>query len=290
MLETASVDLYIKREDLVDFELGGNKWRKMKYNLEAAVQQNHDTLLTFGGAYSNHIYATAAAGKRLGIKTIGIIRGEEHDTLNPTLQFASDCGMQLEYVDRTTYRNKSSEEYIASLNIKYGRFYLLPEGGSNILALKGCAEIAEEINKEISGNFDIICSACGTGATLAGIIQGLKPEQKAIGFPVLKDGDYLSDEIQNFLRQAGTETADHWQLNSDYHFGGYAKTTAELWAFIEQFKTDFNILLDGVYTGKMFYGLFDLIKKGYFPKGSTIVAIHTGGLQGNQGLALKKHQ
>ena len=288
MLKAADVYLHIKREDLVDFELGGNKWRKMKYNLEAAAQQNHNTLLTFGGAYSNHIYATAAAGKRLGFQTIGIIRGEAHDELNPTLQFASDCGMQLEYVDRSTYRNKTSKEYIASLSKKHGRIYLLPEGGSNTLALKGCAEIVEEINKEINGNFDIICSACGTGATLAGMIHGLEAEQKAIGFPVLKGGDFLSGEIQNFLQMANSESVAHWQLNTDYHFGGYAKTTTELWSFIEQFNRDFGIPLDAVYTGKMFYGLFDLIKKGHFPKGTHIIAIHTGGLQGNLGFANKK--
>ncbi len=259
----------------------------MKYNLEAAARQNHHTLLTFGGAYSNHIYATAAAGKRLGLHTIGIIRGEEHEHLNPTLQFASDCGMQLEYVDRSTYRNKTSTEYINSLSDKYGRFYLLPEGGSNALALRGCAEIVEETTKETNGDFDIICSACGTGATLAGIIHGLKPEQKAIGFPVLKGGDFLTEEIQHFLQQANSTSTAHWQLNTDYHFGGYAKTTPELWTFIEQFKKDFDIPLDGVYTGKMFYGLFDLIKKGFFPKGSRIVAIHTGGLQGNLGFMTK---
>ena len=255
----------------------------MKYNLAAAAQQKHDTLLTFGGAYSNHIYATAAAGKRLGFRTIGIIRGEAHDQLNATLQFARDCGMQLEYVDRATYRNKSSADYITSLEKKYGRFYLLPEGGSNTLALKGCAEIVEEINQE----FDFICSACGTGATLAGIISGLNKTQQAIGFPVLKGGDFLTGEIQNFLQQAGIKSAAHWQLNSDYHFGGYAKTTAELWTFIEQFEKDFNVPLDGVYTGKMFFGLFDLIKQGYFVRGSRIVAIHTGGLQGNSGFAQK---
>ena len=273
------MNLFIKREDLVDYELGGNKWRKMKYNLEAAALQNHDTLLTFGGAYSNHIYATAAAGKRLGFRTIGIIRGEAHEELNPTLQFASDCGMQLEYVDRSTYRNKTSEQYIESLNAKYGHVYLLPEGGSNVLALKGCAEIVEEINQ----NFDVICCACGTGATLAGIILGLKAEQKAIGFPILKGGDFLSEEIQYFLQQTNSDTTSNWQLKTDYHFGGYAKTTDKLWAFVEQFKKDFDIPLDGVYTGKMFYGLFDLIKKGFFPRGSRIIAIHTGGLQGNSG-------
>jgi len=254
----------------------------MKYNLAAASQQNHDTLLTFGGAYSNHIYATAAAGKRLGFRTIGIIRGEAHEQLNTTLQFAHNCGMQLEYIDRTTYRNKNSEEYINSLRKKYGQFYLLPEGGSNSLALKGCAEIVDDIDQE----FDFICSACGTGATLAGIISGLNEQQQAIGFPVLKGGDFLTDDIQNFLQQADVKSSTRWRLNTDYHFGGYAKTSTELWTFIEQFKKDFDVPLDGVYTGKMFYGLFDLIKKGFFPKGSRIIAIHTGGLQGNYGLTM----
>jgi len=249
----------------------------MKYNLEAAAQQNHDTLLTFGGAYSNHIYATAAAGKRLDIRTIGIIRGEAHKPLNSTLQFATDCGMQLNYIDRFTYRNKTSEEYLNSLNKKYGRFYLLPEGGSNTLALKGCAEIVEDINQE----FDFICGACGTGATLAGIIYGLHRKQTAIGFSVLKGGGFLEKEIQHFLQQVNFEPSANWQLNTEYHFGGYAKTTPELWSFIEKFKKNFDVPLDSVYTGKMFYGLFDLIKKGFFPRGSRIIAIHSGGLQGN---------
>ena len=277
------MNLFIKREDLVDYELGGNKWRKMKYNLEAASQQNHHTLLTFGGAYSNHIYATAAAGKRLGFHTIGIIRGEAYDKLNPTLQFARDCGMQLKYIDRASYRNKTSQKFIDKLKEEFGSFYCLPEGGSNVLALKGCAEIIEEIEQD----FDIVCCACGTGATLAGLIHGLKPEQKAIGFPVLKGGDFLSGEIQLFLQLANSTTTAKWQLMTEYHFGGYAKTKPELWAFINQFKKDFDVPLDGVYTGKMFYGLFDLIKKGFFPKGSRIIAIHSGGLQGNLGFTTK---
>ena len=283
------MNLFIKREDLVDAELGGNKWRKMKYNLEAAAEQQHDTLLTFGGAYSNHIYATAAAAKRLGFHSIGIIRGEAHEPINPTLGFARDCGMQLEYIDRASYRQKKQPEFIATLEKKFGRFYLLPEGGSNTLALKGCAEITNEINKESDQPFDFICSACGTGATLAGIISGLAPSQKALGFAVLKGGDFLVNDIKYFLGQAGT-ISTQWSINADYHFGGYAKTTEALWGFIEQFKQDFDIPLDGVYTGKMFYGLFDLIKLGYFPRGSRIVAIHTGGLQGNEGLKLKLNQ
>lgn len=279
MLETTAITLFVKREDLVDPELGGNKWRKLKYNLELAHQQNHDTLLTFGGAYSNHIYATAAAGQRLGYRTIGIIRGEQHTELNPTLQFATDCGMQLEYVDRETYRQKTSQHYMDKLHNKYGRFYLLPEGGSNVLALKGCAEIIDEIDTP----FDTVCVACGTGATLAGLISRLSNGQQALGFAVLKGANFLTADIMSVLKQAGIDTQSSWQVNTSYHFGGYAKTKPALWDFIQSFKQDFSIELDAVYTGKMFYGLFDLIKNGYFGAGTRIVAIHTGGLQGNRG-------
>jgi len=279
-LEAAGVTLFVKREDLVDAELGGNKWRKLKYNLKAAQQQNHDTLLTFGGAYSNHIYATAATGQRYGYKTIGIIRGDLHVELNPTLQFATDCGMQLDYVSRETYRNKTSQSYIEQLHKKYGRFYLLPEGGSNLLALKGCAEIIDEIDTE----FDVVCVACGTGATLAGLISNLSDKQQAAtGFAVLKGADFISTGIKLLLQQANISPACSWQVNTSYHFGGYAKTGQALWDFMARFKKDFDIELDAVYTGKMFYGLFDLIKKGHFKPGTRIVAIHTGGLQGNKG-------
>jgi 1-aminocyclopropane-1-carboxylate deaminase/D-cysteine desulfhydrase-like pyridoxal-dependent ACC family enzyme len=271
--------LHIKREDLADPFIGGNKWRKLKYNLIQARQQHAHTLLTFGGAWSNHIYATAAAGIRFGFKTIGIIRGEAHSKLNPTLQFAHDCGMQLDYVDRQTYRNKDSKSFIDELHQRYGNFYLLPEGGSNQLALKGCAGIVADINLP----FDIITTACGTGATLAGIIKALNPEQHATGFAVLKGADYLHQDVEAMLVACGHRPASSWHIEKDFHFGGYARTSPQLYAFIRQFKTDFDIALDAVYTGKMFYGLFDLIRKGAFNKGTRIIAVHTGGLQGNAG-------
>lgn len=281
LLQQAGITLLIKREDLVDPALGGNKWRKLKYNLDAAQAQQHDTLLTFGGAWSNHIYATAAAGQRLAYRTIGLIRGEHVAPLNPTLQFATDCGMHIEYIDRSSYRNKTSPEFLKQLEDKFGRFYLLPEGGSNVLALKGCAEIIEEIDQP----FDIVCVACGTGATLAGLISGLSAKQQAMGFAVLKGGAYLADEISNLLQQANIAQLNTWQLNPDYHFGGYAKIDPSLIQFIRDFKQQYGIELDAVYTGKMFYGLFDLISKGYFERGTRIVAIHTGGIQGNRGFA-----
>jgi 1-aminocyclopropane-1-carboxylate deaminase/D-cysteine desulfhydrase-like pyridoxal-dependent ACC family enzyme len=271
--------LHIKREDLADPYIGGNKWRKLKYNLLLAREQRKNTLLTFGGAWSNHIYATAAAGKQFGFKTIGIIRGEAHTRLTPTLQFARECGMQLEHVDRRTYRNKNSKAFIVELQQRYGDFYLLPEGGSSQLALKGCAEIIDDINRP----FDIITVACGTGATLAGIITGINPDQHATGFAVLKGADFLDRDVTTMLVENGHASVNNWHIEKNHHFGGYAKTSNELFTFIRRFKSDFDIELDAVYTGKMFYGLFDLISKGMFDRGTRIIAVHSGGLQGNAG-------
>ena len=271
--------MYVKREDLADSYIGGNKWRKLKYNLIQARKQNLNTLLTFGGAWSNHIYATADAGKRFGFSTIGIIRGEAHDSLNPTLQFARNRGMRLEYVKRETYRNKTSADYINELHQRYGDFYLLPEGGSNQPALKGCAEIVTDIDIP----FDIITVACGTGATLAGMTTALNADQHAIGFAVLKGADFLSRDVAKMLAESGHPSAHNWHIENSYHFGGYARTSPELFFFIKQFKSDFGIELDAVYTGKMFFGLFDLISKGAFERGMRIIAVHTGGVQGNAG-------
>ncbi len=272
----------MKREDLTHPEFGGNKWRKLNYNLQQARHNHQHTLLTFGGAWSNHIYATAAAGKYFGFKTIGLIRGENTTPLNPTLGFARDCGMQVDYLDRKTYRNKHKPEFIQSLKHRYGDFYLLPEGGSNQLALTGCREIVTDIKQP----FDVICCACGTGATLAGIISALQPRQQAIGFSALKGGQFLNREISQFLAPLKNRHSN-WHIETAYHFGGYARTSDRLFQFIRFFEQQYHIPLDCVYTAKMFYGLFDLIKTGYFPDGSRIVAIHTGGLQGNAGFAEK---
>ncbi len=189
--------------------------------------------------------------------------------------------MQLEYIDRRSYRNKSSDAFIQQLHDRYGEFYLIPEGGSNHLALKGCAEMVEEIQQP----FDHICIACGTGATLAGIISALSNEQTAHGFAVLKGGEFLTEDIHEYWQQAKLSPEAQWHLHHDYHFGGYARNNEQLWNFMTEFERQYDIELDAVYTGKMFFGLFDLINKGFFKKGSRIVAIHTGGLQGNRGFA-----
>ncbi|GAB3534573.1 pyridoxal-phosphate dependent enzyme [Pontibacter brevis] len=279
LLQEHQVELWIKREDLLHPEIPGNKWRKLKYNLQEAKQLQHHTLLTFGGAYSNHIAATAAAGKAFGFKTVGIIRGEEYLPLNPTLLYATSCGMQLQYISREKYRQKGDAAFLDELAEQYGKPYILPEGGTNNLAVKGCTEIVQDIAIE----YDSVCCASGTGGTVAGIIAGLAGEKQVLAFPALKGGDFLQEEIEQLVLNYCGQTYQNWRLITDYHFGGYAKVKAELLAFMKAFQDQHHIPLEPIYTGKMMYGLFDLIRQSYFPKGSRIVAIHTGGLQGNAG-------
>lgn len=269
-----ALNVYLLRTDLNHPHISGNKLYKLKYNLEAACRSNKQTLLTFGGAYSNHIAAVAAAGKTYGFKTIGIIRGEAYQPLNPTLQFASDQGMHLEYVSREMYRQKD-------LLLNYvkerfgGNFFLIPEGGSNELGVEGCKEIV----RHIPVPFDHICCSCGTGTTLTGIILSLKPSQKAMGFQVLKAPNYIQGEVRRQLEAAGQQKSN-WCVFDNYHFDGYAKIKAELLAFMKKFESRHRIPLDPIYTGKMMFGLYDLMERGYFKQGETIVAVHTGGLQG----------
>ena len=282
--EDLGLELYIKRDDLIHSEISGNKYRKLKYNIIEAQKLGFETLLTFGGAFSNHIAATASVGKEFGFKTIGIIRGEElYDKVeaNPTLKFAKTCGMQFKFVSRSDYREKTTESFINNLKGEFGEFYHVPEGGTNTLAIRGCEEILSETDKE----FDFICSSVGTGGTISGLINCSKHSQQVLGFPALK-GDFLKNEIVKFAHQS------NWQLVTNYHFDGYAKVAKELIDFINKFKENTNIPLDPVYTGKMMFGIFDLIDKGFFPIGSKILAIHTGGLQGIEGMntVLKKKE
>lgn len=268
------IQLYLKREDSLHVTISGNKFRKLKYNLIEAKAKNITTLLTFGGAYSNHIAAVAAAGHECGFETLGIIRGEELiDKIaeNLTLRIAQENGMQLHFISRSDYRRKADTDFIEQLRQQFGAFYLIPEGGTNHLAVQGCEEILTEQDKQ---NFDYACCAIGTGGTIAGIINSSSDTQKILGFPALK-GDFLFDEIKQWTIRT------NWDLCLDYHFGGYAKTTPELLQFIEQFQQQTGIEIEPIYTGKMLFGIFDLIEKSYFPANSKILAIHTGGLQGN---------
>ena len=274
--------LFILREDLIHPEISGNKWRKLKYNIEEAKRLNEKTVLTFGGAYSNHIAATAAAGRAFGLKTIGVIRGEETLPLNTTLQLAKDNGMIFKYVSREAYRNKNSTDFILDLKQEFGNFYLVPEGGSNAFAVKGCTEIL----KNVDVHFDVVCSACGTGGTLAGIIASTNRE--VLGFPALKGGNFLKKDIGQLLNDYQSKfnaevKNTNWNLITNYHFGGYAKVKPELIAFVQQFKQKHNIPLDLIYTGKMLFGIFDLLRNTNRLDNKTIIAVHTGGLQGNKG-------
>ncbi|MCF6306539.1 MAG: pyridoxal-phosphate dependent enzyme [Flavobacteriaceae bacterium] len=276
LFSQSNYSVYIKREDLLHPEVSGNKFRKLKYNLLEAKKLGFDKVLTFGGAYSNHISATAAAGKELSIKTIGIIRGEELSSKiaeNPTLSFAEKCGMELYFISRSDYRKKTEPEFITELKEKYGSFYLVPEGGTNKLAVKGCKEILTKSDV----TYDYICTAVGTGGTIAGLVEASKPHQTIIGFSALK-GVFQKSEIEKYTSKK------NYQLIDDYCFGGYAKIDEELIRFINEFKENTGIPIDPVYTGKMMFGIMDLIEKNYFKENSSILAIHTGGLQGISGM------
>ncbi len=269
----------MKREDLIHPVVSGNKWRKLKYNLARAKEEGYHTILSFGGAYSNHIHAFALAAREEGFRAIGVIRGEKIIPLNPTLADAERNEMMLHFLSREEYRRKNEPEFLRMLSTRVGDFYHVPEGGSNAEGVKGCMEIAPEIGVP----YDVLCAPCGTGTTLAGIIASVPEGKKVMGFPVLKGGDFLYKEIQTFLGETGVHVGDNWGLQCGYHFGGYAKWNEELMSFIHQFKELHDIQLDQVYTGKMMFGLMEMIGQNYFLPGTSIVALHTGGLQGLPG-------
>jgi len=276
------ISLFIKREDELHPIISGNKYRKLKYNLIEAKNQEKNTILSFGGAFSNHIAAIAYASEINGFNSVGVIRGEELvDKIesNPTLNFAKSCGMKFFFVSRETYRNKNHQSFTKELQNRFGDFYLVPEGGTNELAVKGC----EEILKQDDRNFNFICTSVGTGGTISGLVNASDANQKILGFPALKV-DFLKEDIRKFANQK------NWELITDYHFGGYGKIKPELITFINSFKDKFGIPLDPIYTGKMMYGIFDLMSKDYFPKNSKVLVIHTGGLQGIKGMNLRLKQ
>ncbi|WP_396170327.1 1-aminocyclopropane-1-carboxylate deaminase/D-cysteine desulfhydrase [Flavobacterium sp.] len=278
-ISNEAVSLSIRREDLIHPFISGNKFRKLKYNLIQAKAENQDTLLTFGGAFSNHIAAAAFAGAAHGFRTIGIIRGDELENkilINPTLKFAQECGMRFKFVTRESYRHKTESDFIANLKNEFGDFYYVPEGGTNEYAVKGCQEILSVEDAQ----YDFICSAVGTGGTISGLINSILPHQKVLGFPALK-GDFLNDEIRKFAQN------ENWELITDYHFGGYGKVNQELIAFLNRFYRENQIPLDPIYTGKMVFGVMDLIGKNFFKENSKILLIHTGGLQGISGMNIK---
>lgn len=278
--ERHGVRLRLLRDDLHHPALPGNKWRKLKYNLLEAKNQGFDRLLTFGGAYSNHLAAVAAAGRLYGFSTIGVVRGDETAQLNHTLAQCVADGMLLHWVSREEYRCRHEPAWHAELFRQLGPAYLLPEGGTNALAVRGCADIVAELGAH-GAAFDALTVACGTGGTLAGLVVGLQGEKQVVGVSALKgQGAPLRKEIHALTEQVTGRRFGNWELRTEFHFGGYARYSAPLLAFIEQFYQQHRVLLDPVYTGKLLYGTLALVEAGYFARGSTVVAVHTGGLQG----------
>ena len=278
LFDKKQVRVEIKRLDLIHPEVSGNKFYKLKYNLEQAKNQNLDTVLTFGGAYSNHIAAVSSAAKALRLKSIGIIRGEKTLPLNPTLLHAEANGMILHFISREAYRSKNEKDFLESLKEEFGSFYVIPEGGTNELAIAGTQEILTENDSD----FSYIVCPIGTGGTFCGLAKSINTAQTLIGISALK-GDWIFKEMEDLLKKHKIEPKGTIQIENDYHFGGYAKSTETLIDFIWGFYEDFQITLDPIYTGKMTYAIWEMIEKDQFPKGSKILLLHTGGLQGNQG-------
>jgi 1-aminocyclopropane-1-carboxylate deaminase len=268
-LSRRGVSLLLKRDDLIHPDLPGNKWRKLAPNLAAARDSGHDRILTFGGAYSNHLAATAAAGYYFGFETIGVVRGEEHLPLNEVLASAERFGMRLVYMDRATYREKHTASVFGHLREVFGDCYVLPEGGSNGLAVQGCSSLPGEISEP----FDVVAVAVGTGGTLAGVAGGLGAGQRAVGVAVLKGGDFLRDDVAEYQASAFGRVSGNWGIETEFHFGGYAKRTGELDAFVEEFEERHSVRLSWVYEGKMMFGLYALVERGVFPEGTRIVAV-----------------
>jgi len=282
------VELFIKREDQVHAQISGNKWYKLKHNLLHAKQQGFTRLVSFGGAYSNHLHALAFAGHHFGFETIGFIRGEISEPLNPTLADAVGWGMKLHFLTRSEYRRRHDSEFVQQLVEPFQRCFVIPEGGANQWALAGCADIVEGISSQLA-DYDYVCVPCGTGATLAGIVAALarfdnKDKVKTLGFVALKGHSSLVDGISNMLADFSDVEITHWQLIDEFHCGGFAKITPELISFMQQWQQQTGIALEPLYTGKMLLGLCELVKRGFFAAGSKIVAVHTGGMQGVRGM------
>ena len=274
LFDEQGLSIFIKRDDLIHPLISGNKWRKLKYILKKVSAENKTHLVTFGGAYSNHLLATATAAAKFGFKSTGIVRGE--DVTNDTLFLCSLHGMELIFVDRESYRHK--EELFKKYFGDDTDAFFIDEGGASTEGAQGCAELVDELTE----TYDHIFCACGTGTTAAGIINGIQKRKLSTEFnaiPVFKNGDFMSGEIEQYLINPAT-----YKLHTDYHFGGYAKTNTELISFIKTFVADTGILIEPVYTGKMLYAIYDLAAKGHFKSGSKILAIHTGGLIGLLGM------
>ncbi|NVK41968.1 MAG: pyridoxal-phosphate dependent enzyme [Oceanospirillaceae bacterium] len=281
----AGIEVSLLRLDELHPQVSGNKLFKLSYNLAAAVAAGHRRVLSFGGAFSNHLHALAYAGRALGLETIGVVRGEPAYADNPTLRDASEWGMHLHFVDRQAYRHKTSEQFLTALRARFGDFFLIGEGGRGELALKGCGQILECLGPDVLARTDLIGLAVGTGSTLAGLISARPGHCRLLGFPVLKGAEFLYSDVRDQLQQAGVSDPGGWRLCLDAHEGGYGRVSPQLAAFVPSFERETGILLDPVYTGKMLLGFNRLVAAGGVPAGTAVVLVHTGGMQGVRGMA-----
>ena len=273
LFEEKSIRVFMRRLDLISNPVSGNKYFKLKYNISHALEKKYSSIITFGGAYSNHILATSIICNQNKLRSIGYIRGEEKTSFNPTLKEAIKNGMEIKYLNRKDYSKIKNEIFLKNLLNEYKNYYLLPEGGTNNLAIAGAEEILE-----LNEDYQYVCCPVGTGGTISGIINKSSSESKVIGFSSLKGINSLKIEIEEQTNKK------NWIINEDYSGKGYAKISKDLIDFINIFFRDKKIILDAVYTAKMVMGIYDLIKKKYFKNGSRILIVHTGGVQGNRGM------
>lgn len=278
ILRARNIDLRILRLDKIHPQISGNKWYKLKYNLLAARAQSQDTVLSFGGAYSNHLVALAAASNASALRSIGVVRGDEPRLLNPNLQFAQQQGMTLHFLSRSDYRDRADPAFIRELERQFGPFYLIPEGGSNLLGVKGCAEIADHLHWRGVAAPHYVFLPCGTAATLAGLVSSAASDCEVIGVSVLKGKDTLSPQVDTWLNQLACARERRWSIKTQFHHGGYGKTSVALNQFIDAFIERTGIPLEPIYSGKMMWGLYQMIESGEIAQGAEIIALHTGGL------------
>jgi 1-aminocyclopropane-1-carboxylate deaminase len=284
LFEKHQLTVSIKRDDAIHPIVSGNKWRKLKFNLRHAKTHNYTGVISFGGSFSNHIHALAFSCQQQGLKSIGIIRGEKEYASNFTLSMAQKWGMELHFIDRKTYRLREDQAYLAELQETYPDYHLVPEGGSNKLALGGVGEVITELNQQCE--FDILLTPVGSGGTLAGLIQADNNQHQLLGISVLKQEGYLTEQVNHLL--SNNKHFNNWQILSEFHRGGYAKFSKEDEQRIVNFNLQTGFVFEPVYSGKMVLALLDLIEQGYFPKGKRIVLLHTGGLQGIGGMLERK--
>ncbi len=289
-LQRLGIDLRVRRDDQLDRELSGNKFYKLFFNLAAAHEAGMRQIASFGGAYSNHLHALAAAGRRYGFSTLGLVRGERPAQLSPTLADAEAWGMRLVFLSRSQYRQGADEALMCQLREVYGDFYLVPEGGANLAGARGLLAVGRALEQQLQGEYDQVCLPCGTGTSLAGLAAGLPPGKLAVGISVLKgEGGLCADvaaryrELQSLPGAAGHEAAN-WRLISGYHGGGYARRLPPaLGRFWREFEAETGLLVDPVYTLKLFWAVAQLAEQGYWRRGTRLVVVHTGGLQGRRG-------